>query len=225
MKKPAGGIESQIRGVLEEQSLLKHPFYRKWTEGTLERERFQEYARQYYHFEANFPRFLSAIHTRTESPELRQLILDNLWDEEHGERNHAALWLDFARAVGVSGDEVAAAELRPPTQALIEHFRRTSQEARLAEALATLFAYEGQVPAVARAKIQGLQEHYGFEPDQYEFFSVHLVADVAHADAEIRAIERLSGDAGGEDEIVKAVEEACRLLYGFLDGCYAAVAR
>ncbi len=225
MTKPAGKIGSQIREVLEAQSLLKHPFYRNWTDGTLERECFQEYARQYYHFEANFPRFLSAIHTRTESPELRQLILDNLWDEEHGERNHPALWLDFARAVGVSGDEVAAAELRPQTQALIEHFRQTSREAPIAEALATLLAYEGQVPAVARAKIQGLQEHYGFEPDQYEFFSVHLVADVAHADAEVRALERLSGDEGREDEIVKAVEEACHLLYGFLDGCYAALPR
>ena len=64
--------------------------------GTLPVEAIQEYARQYYAFESAFPRLLSAIHTKTEDPVVRQSLLDNLWDEEHGEVNHAELWLRFA---------------------------------------------------------------------------------------------------------------------------------
>ena len=96
------GLEGRINAVLAEKSMLNHPFYVDWSKGELSRERLEEYARQYYHFEVAFPRFLSAIHTRTESPQIRQLILDNLWDEEHGERNHPVLWLEFAGALGVS---------------------------------------------------------------------------------------------------------------------------
>ncbi|MGE0601306.1 MAG: CADD family putative folate metabolism protein [Dehalococcoidia bacterium] len=214
-------LEARIKGVLEEKSMLKHPFYTEWTTGELPIAKLQEYARQYYHFEASFPQFLSSIHSRTESPKIRQLLLDNLWDEEHGERNHPALWLEFAAALGVGEKEVTQAKLRPETQALVAHFNKTSREAPLAEALGTLFAYEGQVPAIAWQKIKGLTEHYSFEPKQFEFFSVHLVADIAHAGAEMDSIAMACDD---EDGVVRAVDEACDLLLSFLDGCYDVVA-
>ena len=213
----SSGLEARIKAVLDEKSLLKHPFYREWTTGELPRAKLQEYARQYYHFEAAFPRYLSSIHSRTESPEIRQLLLDNLWDEEHGARNHPVLWLEFAAALGVSASEVKTATLRPETAALVEHFNQTSRTAPLAEALGTLFAYEGQVPAIAWQKIKGLTEHYGFEPRQFEFFSVHLVADIAHAGAEMDSIAMACDD---EDAVVRAVDVACDRLLSFLDGCY-----
>jgi len=210
-------LEKRIKAVLDEKSMLKHPFYREWTTGELPMVKLQEYARQYYHFEASFPRFLSSIHCRTESPEIRQLLLDNLWDEEHGDRNHPVLWLEFAAALGVSADEVKAAKLRPETKALVDHFNQTSREAPLAEALGTLFAYEGQVPAIAWQKIKGLTEHYNFEPKQFEFFSVHLVADIAHAGAEMDSIAMACDD---EDAVIEAVGASCDRLLAFLDGCY-----
>lgn len=209
-------LTTRIQSVLDQRSMLKHPFYQAWTAGTLPRESMRAYARQYYHFEAAFPRLLSAIHTRTESPEIRQMLLDNLWDEEHGERNHPRLWLDFANALGVSDSDVTGATLTAQTRALIDHYDDSARNAPLGEALATLFAYEGQVPTIAWQKIKGLSEHYGFAPAQFEFFSVHLVADIAHAGHEMQAIDIASED---DDRVVAATETACDLLLGFLDGC------
>lgn len=214
-------LEDRVRAVLAERSLLKHPFYQAWSAGTLPAERLREYARQYFHFEAAFPRLLSAIHSRTEEPEVRQHILQNLWDEEQGERNHRALWLNFAEALGVPRAEVEASSPNEETRALIEHYRRAAREAPIPEALAALFAYEGQVPDIAWEKIRGLREHYGFTPPQFEFFSVHLVADIAHAGTELALIESLPHD---EDRVVAAVEAACDRLNTFLDGCYGAPA-
>ena len=213
----ASKLERRIKAVLEEKSMLNHPFYTEWTKGELPMAKLREYARQYYHFEAAFPRYLSSIHARTEQPKIRQLLLDNLWDEEHGDRNHPVLWLEFAAALGVEAAEVKNAKLRPETEMLVEHFNRTSRSAPLAEALGTLFAYEGQVPAIAWQKIKGLTEHYHFEPKQFEFFSVHLVADIAHAGAEMESITMSCDDADG---VVRAVDTACDLLLSFLDGCY-----
>jgi len=214
-------LEKRIKAVLDEKSMLKHPFYTEWTTGELPMAKLQEYARQYYHFEAAFPRYLSSIHSRTESPEIRQLLLDNLWDEEHGDRNHPVLWLEFAAALGVTAAEVKGAKLRPETEALVKHFNHTSREAPLAEALGTLFAYEGQVPTIAWQKIKGLTEHYSFEPKQFEFFSVHLVADIAHAGAEMDSITMACED---EDAVIGAVETSCDKLLSFLDGCYETAA-
>ncbi len=210
-------LAERIRAVLDARSLLKHPFYQAWSAGTLPTERLQEYARQYFHFEKEFPRLLSAIHTRVEDQEVRQHILDNLWDEEHGPRNHRQLWVDFARALGVSREELEASTPNTETQALLDHFRTVTREAPVAESLAAMFAYEGQVPEIAWEKIKGLREHYGFRPDQFEFFSVHMVADVAHSGTEMALIESLGHD---DDHVVAAVESACDRLYAFLDGCY-----
>ena len=214
-------LETRMREAIAERSLLQHPFYQAWSAGTLEVERLQDYARQYYHFERAFPRFLSAIHARTESPAIRQHLLDNLWDEEHGKRNHAALWLEFAAALGVSRGEVESAEPHPETTALVEHYADVAANAPVAEALAALFAYESQAPAIAWEKIKGLTEHYDLLPQQFEFFSVHLVSDVAHAGAELSAIEELCED---DDDVVTAAERASERLLGFLDGCYGAAA-
>ena len=211
----------RIRAVLDEKSMLRHPFYHSWTRGDLPRARMQEYARQYYHFEAAFPRLLSSIHARTESPVIRQSLLDNLWDEEHGARNHAALWLEFAAALGLSEDDVKSAALRPETQALIEHYEGQARTGLLADALVTLFAYEGQVPQIAWQKIKALSDFYGFTPEQFEFFSVHLVSDVTHAGHEMAAIEQSTQDDEG---VIAATRAACDRLLSFLDGCNAGAA-
>lgn len=211
-------LERALLEVLDRKSLLKHPFYVEWTNGTLPLDRLQEYARQYFHFESAFPRFLSAIHTRAESPGVRQHLLENLWDEEHGDRNHVALWLEFAGALGVDAEDVRASVPSEQTVALVEHFRDVCANAPLGEALATLFAYEGQVPRVAWEKMRGLTEHYALQPSQFAFFSVHLVADVSHAGAEMAGIAETAGDnpAG----VAAAAEQACNHLLAFLDGCY-----
>jgi pyrroloquinoline quinone (PQQ) biosynthesis protein C len=55
------------------------------------------------------------------------------------------------------------------------------------------------------------------EPGQFEFFSVHLVADVSHSGAEMAAIESTTVDP---DAVLHATEVACERLMTFLDGCY-----
>ena len=109
--------------IISEKSLLSHPFYQAWTAGTLPMENLREYAKQYFHFEAAFPTFLSAIHAHCESGETRQAILNNLWDEEHGAENHLALWLRFCESLGVDEAEVRASEPNAKTRDLVDGFR------------------------------------------------------------------------------------------------------
>ncbi|MGH2675712.1 MAG: CADD family putative folate metabolism protein [Actinomycetota bacterium] len=201
--------------MIERRHLLTHPFYTKWVAGTLPREAIQDYARQYYAFESEFPRFLSAIHTRTERADVRRIVLDNLWDEEHGEENHAELWLRFAEGVGVERADVDAAEPTPATRSLVETYRRSAEASPVA-GLAAIHAYERQVPQVARAKLDGLKAHYGVEDDRTtRFWDVHERLDVEHAGAEREVLT----DLGSEDPeaAVRATDQALEAWWGFLD--------
>lgn len=202
--------------MIDERRLLTHPFYTKWVAGTLPREAIQDYTRQYYAFESEFPRFLSAIHTATPSAAARRAVLDNLWDEEHGEDNHAELWLRFAEGMGLRREEVAGAKRNAATDALVETYRRASTSSPVA-GLAAVHAYERQVPEVARAKIDGLRDHYRVTDEEIiRFWSVHERLDVEHAGAE----RDLLREMGGKDPeaAVGATGEALDAWWGFLDG-------
>jgi pyrroloquinoline-quinone synthase len=197
----------RIDAMIDERHLLKHPFYTKWSEGTLPKEALQEYARQYYAFEAAFPRYLSAIHTRTESADARQQLLDNLWDEEHGDSNHAELWLRFAEGIGVDRADVRSAERNEATQALVDVYSDLSKNATVPAAVAALYAYDRQVPDTSTSKMDGLAKHYGVDDKRTtSFFAVHGVLDIEHSGAEREMLGALISDDPSTD--TAAIEDA-----------------
>ncbi len=207
---------ARIDQLIDERHLLNHPFYTKWASGTLPKEALQEYARQYYAFESSFPRYLSAIHSRTESAQVRQQLLDNLWDEEHGRENHVELWLRFAEGIGVERDDVRAADRNEATQALVELYAGLSREAAVPAAVAALYAYERQVPQVAGSKIDGLKQHYGItDGPALSFFVVHGVLDVEHSDGERAMLAKLARDADPQP-VLDATERALDAWWNFL---------
>ena len=55
------------------------------------------------------------------------------------------------------------------------------QSATLVEALAALYAYESQVPRIAREKAAGLRRFYGAEGNTCRYFDLHQTADLEHA--------------------------------------------
>jgi pyrroloquinoline-quinone synthase len=208
----------RIDALIAERHLLKHPFYTRWREGTLPREALQEYARQYYAFESTFPRLLSALHTRSDRPDVRQSLLDNLWDEEHGEVNHAELWLRFGEGIGVERESVRAATLNAGTRGLLDTYWSSVTDAPLAAGIAALYAYEGQVPEVATEKIRGLVEQYGIDdPRTLAFFTVHSTLDVEHSGAERSMIVALAPSVTDEDAVLGATRSALDAWWGFLD--------
>jgi pyrroloquinoline-quinone synthase len=213
---------SALDAIIEERSLLKHPFYQAWSAGTLPAAALREYAKQYFHFEAAFPTFLSAVHSRCGPGPTRQAILENLWDEEQGAENHLALWLRFCRALGLEEAEVRASEPNEATRALIDGFDAACREGTVAQGLAALYAYESQAPAVAEAKIEGLRRFYHFEDaSNYAFFSVHRELDVEHSGAERAAVVAAATDESARRGLEEATRAASGHLWRFLDGAYA----
>ena len=208
----------RIDALIAERHLLKHPFYTKWRAGELTREALQEYARQYYAFESTFPRLLSALHTRSDRPEVRQQLLDNLWDEEHGEVNHAEMWLRFGEGIGVERDSVRSAAANDGTRALLDSYWSAVSDGPIAAGIAALYAYEGQVPEVAAEKIRGLVEQYGVDdPRTLGFFAVHSTLDVEHSGAERSMIADLAPSAADAEAVLASTRAALDAWWGFLD--------
>ncbi len=55
---------AEIERHIAHRHLLQHPFYTAWSRGELPIETLREYAGQYYHFEANFPRYVAGAYAK-----------------------------------------------------------------------------------------------------------------------------------------------------------------
>src|SRR5882724_10537302 len=109
-------LQQEIDQAVGEYAMLDHPFYQLWAEGKLTQSTLAEYAKQYYAHVAAFPTYVSSVHSRCDDLEVRQLLLENLIEEERGADNHPELWLRFAEGLGVTREEVKTAELLPATR-------------------------------------------------------------------------------------------------------------
>ena len=81
----------KIDDLINRHHLLNHSFYKSWNAGELPKETIREYAAQYFQHVSMFPRYLSSIHSNCDQIKTRQLLLENLNDEEKGKENRRHL--------------------------------------------------------------------------------------------------------------------------------------
>jgi pyrroloquinoline-quinone synthase len=212
-------LSAAIDAAIEDRAMLKHPFYQAWEEGTLTREALASYAKQYFHHVEAFPRAVSAVHANCPDAKGRRLLAENLAEEEGigaGKDDHAALWLGFAAGMGAEEAEVRSVTLHPETRALIDAFRSLSRRS-YASGLGALYAYESQLPAIAKTKIEGLVERYDVtEQATLKFFQVHEFADIEHSDVCRELLDALP--VADRAEAHAAACELAGALQGFLTG-------
>ncbi len=208
---------------INDKHLLKHAFYVAWSNGQLSREDLRSYARQYFAHVRAFPTYLSEMHCRCEDLESRRIIVGNLAEEEATAPTHPELWLDFAVGLGAARESVVGAATGPRVTSLVETYRSVARmETELAAA--GLYCYEKQIPAVAAAKIAGLEKHYGVhDPSTIRYFRVHESADVEHAaqwEAMLSCKEvNQSRAAGVADKVLDALWAALDEIH---EGCQTA---
>lgn len=211
-------LRARLEEKIQAKHLLGHSFYQRWQAGELTLPELQGYAKEYYRFEREFPRFLSALHTQCSDLPTRQSLLENLVEEERGENNHPELWLRFAEGVGVPREAVQDHFHSDETEHLVRVMRESCQVGMI-QGLAALYAYERQQPDVARQKADGLQRFYGVKDRATtEFFRVHQTVDVYHSETEMALLSQACRDEADEEKAIGAAQAVLDALYDFLDG-------
>ncbi len=214
----------QLDTRISKYDLLCHPFYKAWSAGRLTREDLREYAQDYYHHVDAFPSYLATLSLRLEEGDVRRVVLANMCDEKGvagaGKQAvpHSDLWLDFAEGMG-SSRNLEWHHPVPEIRQLIQYFQRVASEGLPEEALAAFYAYESQVPRVAREKESGLRSMYGADDKTCGYFALHAEADVHHARVWRCLLEkRLAEHPQAADAALDAGENAARMLWQALDG-------
>ncbi|MBI4403541.1 MAG: CADD family putative folate metabolism protein [Deltaproteobacteria bacterium] len=211
-------LRSRLEERIQKKHLLSHPWYIRWQQGRLSRRELQGYAKEYFAFEREFPRFLSAIHSRCTDPNARRRLLENLMDEEAGEENHSELWLQFAEGLGLSRDEIFGHFHSDETEQLVRTFRKHCHSENIADGLAALYVFRRQLSEVARQKMNRWNWSEMTDDSAIRFFDVTKEAEDLAADTEISLLTSMCGDEEADERVVTIAEETLDALHEFLNG-------
>jgi pyrroloquinoline-quinone synthase len=105
---------------------------------------------------------------------------------------------------------------------LTKHFHKVASEGTAEETLAAFYAYESQVPRVAKEKERGLREMYGADDKTCGYFALHATADIYHSNVWRTQLEnRVAANPETAEAALAAAENAARMLWQALDGIEA----
>ena len=210
---------NKIDEMIKENHLLNHSFYKAWNAGELSKDTIREYAAQYFQHVSLFPRYLSAIHSNCNEIKTRQLLLENLNEEEKGSDNHPELWMRFAEGMGNTRKNVRETIPIKETKELVKTFMKLSKSEKYHIGLASLYCYESMQPEISETKKDGLQKFYNVrDEDALKFFTVHMHADKWHRKVVRNIIKKVANSKSKQDEVTNSVEHALGALNNFLTG-------
>ena len=201
----------KIDMLIEERSLLKHPFYQTWSEGKLTQDALAGYSKEYYQLVKTVPRFMTPL--LDAAPES---LYDELDFNQNEETNHIKLWIKFANALGVSAYDLEVYNGLEKTTMAIEGLFSMMHSFDIGSA--AMYALEKEIPKISKTKLEGLAEYYGLTSfDATVYLKHHTEADIRHTQSWKNAIDASSKD---EQIILKAASNSLTCQNLLLDGCF-----
>ena len=204
-------VIQQINEIIEERSLLKHPFYQMWSDGKLTQDSLAGYSKEYFQLVKTVPSFMAPIIDKAPDS-----VIDELIANQQEESDHIRPWIKFAGELGVPEDELTTySGLNKTRQAVsdLNILMNTFDGGACA-----MYAFEKEIPKISQTKLDGLAEFYGITSDDAtEYFKLHTEADIRHAASWRNILEKSYVDSNNLIEIADKSISAQNLL---LDSCY-----
>ena len=202
----------KVDEMIEERSLLRHPFYEMWSDGKLARESLAGYSKEYFQLVRAIPVLMSPIIGAAPGH-----LADELESNRREEHDHIAYWVRFAAALGVDRTTLYEHSALPKTlqavgdlAALVGNFEQGA---------CAMYALEKEIPKISQTKLEGLAKFYGITgEDATQYFKLHMEADIRHAASWRDTLE----DPESEAELLEAAEKSISAQNMLLDGCYEA---
>ncbi len=203
-----------------------HPLWKRIEEGRASPGVLRRFAEQFFLQVFEFPRAVSALHSRCTDLGERLKLAESLYEEETGRlsntKPHPELFLDFASALQLDRERVPETSPLPSTAALIHWFEYSTKILSFVEGVAAInLAAEGQVVGAFGPFARSLQRHYGLSQSAVAFWDVHELADAEHSDVGDHIVFRHAASDETQAGVRRAVATSLGMWWQFFDGIAA----
>ena len=186
------------------------------TSGKLPKQALKDYAVLRWAFQAHANPAMMLSHATFLGGEDVSHLLGNAYDEIFriaGEGDHPGLWVQFAKLVGASDQELDETASQPLAEVIgfprtMTHYCRKSA----AEGLATWWGDEKQLPEAHGATALALTKYYGLSDECVEYFYEHVRADIEHTEHSFSLFDGYVKDRG---DVVRGRRAAAVTLWAW----------
>jgi pyrroloquinoline quinone (PQQ) biosynthesis protein C len=230
-------MENLLTEALQHRA-VKHPYLTSLRNGSFQDMNLvlKDFASEYSHYSAWFPRYLTAVISKTERVEHRTALLDNL-SEESGNLHEEDL--EAIRALGIEDEWVQGiphpllfkrfqaamgcdTNQKPSIEVEIwrESFLSLIQHGNLAVAIGAIgLGTEAIVKFIYKDIIGAIENHTDLALKDYVFFPLHTEVDDEHGKTLLRIAEEISADnAQAYHDLRKGMIMALNLRASYWDG-------
>ena len=204
-------IIQKIDEMIEERSLLKHPFYQMWSDGKLTQESLAGYSKEYFQLVKAVPTFMTPIIEKASDAVVGELV-----ENQQEESDHIKPWIAFAGELGISEDELISYSGTTKTQKAVSDLNQLMDT--FDGGACAIYAFEKEIPKISQTKLDGLAEFYGMTSNEAtEYFKLHTEADIRHAASWRNILEKSSIDS---DKLIEIADKSISAQNLLLDSCY-----
>src|SRR5262249_23818675 len=128
-------VQDLFSMVKERRSFGRHPLWKKIGDGQVSRDGMKVFAAQFFLQVREFPRAVSALHSRCHDAAERLKLAESLYEEETGQLSgsapHPELFIRFGTGLGMKREELTEAAPLPSTASLIDWFELSTKDRSL----------------------------------------------------------------------------------------------
>ncbi len=201
----------KIDEMIQERSLLKHPFYEMWSDGKLTQDSLAGYSKEYFQLVKAVPKFMTPIIKQAPESVVKELVYN-----QQEESEHIQPWIKFAGALGISSQELEQYVGLEKTQRAVSQLDSLMSD--YDGGSCAMYAFEKEIPKISQTKLEGLAEFYGLTTeDATKYFKLHTEADIRHTAAWRNILETASTD---QEKLLQVADKSISAQNLLLDSCY-----
>ncbi len=205
-------LSKRIDDIIEEKSLLKHPFYQMWSDGKLSIDSLAGYSKEYFQMVKAVPDFVGTI--ASFAPDS---LVTEIKENQAEEAEHLKPWINFAVSLGVNDSEIVNYSGLEKTNNAVSELSQLITN--LESGAVAMYAFEKEIPKISHTKLEGLEKFYSITASEAtEYFRLHMEADIRHAATWRNIIDSIPEEK--HDELIRVAEKSLSAQNHLLDSCY-----
>ncbi len=193
-----------------EQEVLAHPavnhrFLKRFAAEPLTKKQIQAFGLQHYQLVKVFVTYMTNLLPKFPDGAGMEFF-GPIFHDELGQwtifRSHAALYRNFLKAVGLQDEDWGRVPLLPETSSFIKlHLELTRERPFLVGLGAIGPAHEFSIPTMFASLVEGLKRNTTLSEEDVEYFTMHIVEDVEHANLFNLAIDRYANSPLEKEQV------------------------
>ncbi len=211
----------ELQAAVDKKHQANHPLIEKWAKGEVKPETVAGAITEiWYWISRLIPEALFGIAAKA-PPEIVEMEMENYAEELDPTNPHPALIQRFAKACGISKEQLEQGRGLPTTESWLNwELDAVHHQSWIGAVAAVHIASEAQEPVLFNKVLPALRNVYKFSESDLEFWWLHASADIQHGGRAFKLLEKYCRTPEERAMAIRFAGDGARMKWMFWDGIH-----